>query len=136
MHSTDFRSVYIDTPYISKDGVAVDYRDFYHFLEGLTMYDEWRHHVDYRSKHRRLKPVSSEWTDKSRIHAAFDRLFRRYRQSIIVVSYRSDGIPSEAELVSLLKKYKAHVRVEHFGQYKRHYNDLSMRLCNGSAIAS
>lgn len=114
----EYDLVYVDTPYISKRGVAVDYLDFYHFLEGLTMYDEWGKHIDRRSKHRRLKPRLSEWTDKSRIHAAFDRLFKGYQRSIIVVSYRSDGIPSESELVSLLKRYKRNVRVEHFGQYK------------------
>jgi len=114
----EYDLVYIDTPYISKRGVGVDYLSFYHFLEGLTMYDEWGEHIDRRSKHRRLKPQPSEWTDKKRIHAAFDRLFGRCRESILVVSYRSDGIPSELELVSLLKRYKHHVRVEHFGQYK------------------
>jgi adenine-specific DNA-methyltransferase len=114
----EYDLVYIDTPYISKRGVAVDYLGFYHFLEGLTMYDEWGTHIDRRSKHRRLQPQSSEWTDRKRIHAAFDRLFQRYRESIVIVSYRSDGIPSEPELVSLLKKYKRDVRVEHFGQYK------------------
>ena len=70
------------------------------------------------SKHRRLKPRPSEWTDKNRIHAAFDRLFNRYRNSIMVVSYRSDGIPSESDLVSLLRRYKRNLRIEHFGQYK------------------
>lgn len=110
--------VYIDPPYISRRGAAVDYREFYHFLEGLTMYDEWDEHIDRRSKHRRLKPQPGEWTDKKRIHAAFDRLFRRYHESILVVSYRSDGIPSESELVSLLRRYKHDVRAEHFGQYK------------------
>ena len=114
----EYDLVYIDTPYISKRGVAVDYFWFYHFLEGLTMYDEWGKQIDRRSKHRRLKPRPSEWTDKKRIHAAFDRLFQRYQKSIIVVSYRSDGIPSESELLSLLKRYKRNVRVEHFGQYK------------------
>jgi len=114
----EYDLVYIDTPYISKRGVAVDYRDFYHFLEGLTMYDEWGKHIDRRSKHHRLKPQPSEWTDKKRIHTAFDRLFRRYQDSIIVVSYRSDGIPSESELVFLLKRYKGNVRVVHSGQYK------------------
>jgi adenine-specific DNA-methyltransferase len=114
----EYDLVYIDTPYISRRGVAVDYRDFYHFMEGLTMYDEWGQHIHHRSKHRRLKPESSEWTDKTRIHAAFDRLFRRYQESILVVSYRSDGIPSEAELISLLRRYKRDVHVEHFGQYK------------------
>ena len=110
--------VYIDPPYISRRGAAVDYREFYHFLEGLTMYDEWGEHIDCRSKHRRLKPQPGEWTDKKRIHAAFDRLFRRYQGSILVVSYRSDDIPSESELVSLIRRYKHDVRAEHFGQYK------------------
>ncbi len=114
----EYDLVYIDTPYISRRAVAVDYYWFYHFLEGLTMYDEWEEHIDQRSKHRRLKPRSSEWTDKKRIHSAFDRLFSRYQDSILVVSYRSDGIPSEEELVSMLKQYKRDVRVEHFGNYK------------------
>ncbi len=114
----EYDLVYLDPPYISARGVAVDYRDFYHFLEGLTMYDEWGQHIDRRSKHRRLKPQPSEWTDKQRIYTAFDRLFCRYRKSILVVSYRSDGIPSEPELVSLLEQYKRYVRAEHYGQYK------------------
>ena len=56
--------------------------------------------------------------DKRRVHAAFERLFDRFRESVLVVSYRSDGIPSEQELVSLLRQVKRHVRVEHFGQFK------------------
>ena len=110
--------VYIDTPYISGRGVGVDYRDFYHFLEGLAMYDEWKHQIDYASKHRRLRRRKSEWTDKKRISSAFNRLFERFRESIIVVSYRSDGIPSELELTSLLAKHKSTVRVEYYGNYK------------------
>lgn len=110
--------VYIDTPYISKSAVAVDYLGFYHFLEALTMYDEWDKYIDRCSKHLRLKRQPSEWTDKKRICSAFDNLFKRYQESIVVVSYRSDGIPSESELVSLLEKYKKDIRIEHFGQYK------------------
>lgn len=114
----EYDLVYIDPPYISKRGVGVDYRSFYHFLEGLTMYDEWSQHIDRQSQHRRLKLQPNAWIDKKQIHAAFERLFRRYQNSILVVSYRSDGIPSELELVSLLKRYKHHVQVEHSGQYK------------------
>jgi adenine-specific DNA methylase len=114
----EYDLVYIDPPYISKRGIVVDYLDFYHFLEGLTIYDEWRNHIDYQSKHHRLQRRSNQWLDKNQIHAAFDRLFQRYQHSIIVVSYRSDGIPSEAELASLLQQYKPEVRVEHFGQYQ------------------
>lgn len=114
----EYDLVYIDTPYISKRGTAVDYFEFYHFLEGLTMYDQWEKHIDHRSKHRRLKSRPSEWTNKTQIHHAFDRLFERYRNSILVVSYRSDGVPSEEELISLLKRYKQTVRVVHLGGYK------------------
>jgi adenine-specific DNA methylase len=114
----EYDLVYIDTPYISRRGVAVDYLSFYHFVEGLTMYDDWEANINYGAKHRPLKSRQSEWTDKTRICGAFDSLFRRFSQGIVVVSYRSDGIPSESELVSLLKRYKSRVRVEHFGPYK------------------
>jgi adenine-specific DNA-methyltransferase len=114
----EYDLVYIDTPYISEQGVAVDYLSFYHFLEGLTIYNDWGKQINRRSKHHRLKARPSDWNDKKRIHSAFNHLFERYQNSIIVVSYRSDGIPSEQQLVSLLKRYKRDVRVEHFGQYK------------------
>lgn len=114
----EYDLVYIDTPYISKRGVPVDYFWYYHFLEGLTMYDEWGKYIDRRSKHRRLKPRPNEWTDKKLIYNAFGSLFGRYQKSILVVSYRSDGIPSELELLSLLKRYKENVRIEHYGKYK------------------
>jgi adenine-specific DNA methylase len=126
-HATNFDAVeiedsydlvYIDPPYVSSRGTAVDYRDFYHFLEGLTMYDEWVEHIDWRSKHRRLVPKRTPWADRRGILSAFDRLFARFRDSILVVSYRTDGIPSEQELTSVLHRYKTNVRVEHYGHYR------------------
>lgn len=114
----DYDLVYIDPPYISEQGVGVDYRDFYHFLEGLTFYETWAIHLDWHSKHRRLHRIPNGWADKNRIAAAFDQLFQHYQRSILVVSYRSDGIPTEAELIALLQKYKEQVRVERYGQYQ------------------
>ncbi|MBN2137063.1 MAG: DNA adenine methylase [Sedimentisphaerales bacterium] len=104
-----FDLVYIDTPYISNNGTGVDYLDFYHFLEGLVNYSKWPDMIDYNSKHKRLKRSSCIWTDKKKIFAAFDRLFCKFKDSIIVVSYRSDGIPSICELIRLLKRYKPSV---------------------------
>jgi len=114
----EYDLVYIDTPYISKRGIAVDYRGFYHFLEGLAMYDKWEENINRKSRHRCLKVITNDWTDKRRIHSAFNRLFKRFKDSILVVSYRSDGIPSESELTSLLKRYKECVRAERYGKYK------------------
>ena len=110
--------IYIDTPYVSKNGIAVDYRHFYHFLEGLTFYYEWDKHIDRRYKHYCLKIIQNDWSDKNKIHNAFDKLFKHFRDSILIVSYRSDGIPSENELIDILKKYKSSVKVEHYGNYK------------------
>ena len=42
-------------------------------------------------------------------HSAFDKLFEKFKDSILVVSYRADGIPSIKELENLLKKYKADI---------------------------
>lgn len=102
----NFDLVYIDTPYISKKGVGVDYLGFYHFLEGLVNYEKWHSMIDYKTKHRKLKSKPSEWIDKNTIYSAFDRLFKKFQKSIFVVSYRSDGIPSPNELVDMLRKYK------------------------------
>jgi adenine-specific DNA-methyltransferase len=114
----DFDLVYIDTPYISQNGTGVDYFGFYHFLEGLINYSQWPDMIDYKTKHKRLKNGGSVWTDKNKIHSAFDRLFEKFRDSILVVSYRADGIPSVNELIELLKKYKANVQELNRTAYK------------------
>jgi adenine-specific DNA-methyltransferase len=101
--------VYLDPPYLNAKGVGVDYRDFYHFLEGLASYDAWPERVDQRSRHRRLTPVRSAWTHADTILGAFESVIARHRDSMIVLSYRNDGIPSKAALVDLLRRYKSRV---------------------------
>jgi adenine-specific DNA methylase len=114
----NFDLIYIDTPYISNKGTYVDYYGFYHFLEGLTFYNEWEREIDYNSKNHRLKPKKSIWNDKKEIFKGFDKLFKNYEDSILVVSYRNDGIPSENELKEILESYKNVVNVKNFGNYK------------------
>lgn len=96
--------VYIDTPYINEKGVGVDYGDFYHFLNGLLYYDNWANLIDFDSKHLRLKKRYNIWTDKDNILSGFNRLATQFRDSILVFSYRSNGIPSIDALIDLLKK--------------------------------
>ena len=111
-----FDLVYIDTPYISEKGVGVDYLDFYHFLEGIVNYDNWRHLIDENSKHKRLKLNGSDWTSPSKIEQSFEKLINHFRDSTLVISYRSDGIPSIEKIVDFLEKnnksvsiYESHV---------------------------
>ncbi|MFH0771952.1 MAG: DNA adenine methylase [Candidatus Omnitrophota bacterium] len=104
--------VYIDTPYISAKGVGVNYFDFYHFLEGIVFYDQWPELIDATSKHKKIKNGKNEWCNKGKIHGAFERLFDKFKNSILVVSYRDDGTPTIQELENMLKKHKKSVEIK------------------------
>ena len=60
-----------------------------------------------------------------RLHAidAFDRMFRKFSDSTLVLSYSSNGFPDLAELRTLMRRYKASVDVfekahrYHFGTH-------------------
>ena len=104
--------VYIDTPYISAKGVGVNYFDFYHFLEGIVFYDQWENLIDVNSKHKRIKNGKNEWCNKGEIHQAFERLLAKFKDSILVISYRDDGMPTIAELMKMLEKYKKLIEVK------------------------
>jgi len=94
--------VYIDTPYLNEKGVGVDYADFYHFLNGLVYYDKWDELIDFNSKHLRIKKEYSIWNDKENILNGFRNLIENFKNSILVFSYRSNGIPSIDSLIGLL----------------------------------
>ena len=110
--------VYIDTPYVNRHGVAVRYRDFYHFLEGLVQYHRWATMIDSESRHRRLRLRPDPWASPSRLAELFDQLFARFAESVLAVSYRSDGIPTIEELSGWLKRYKGRVRVIPYRRYQ------------------
>jgi len=103
--------VYIDTPYVRQSGTGVDYRDFYHFLEGMLHYERWHEMVDRSSRHLRLSREPNVWTRADTCRPAFRDLFDRFRASTLVVSYRSDGVPSIDELRTWLRDVKRRVDV-------------------------
>lgn len=105
--------VYIDTPYISAKGIGVNYFDFYHFLEGIVCYEQWPYLIDEKSKHKKIRNGKSEWCNKGEIHQAFEKLFKKFKDSIMVVSYRDNGTPAIAELVEMLRRYKTSIEVQH-----------------------
>ena len=96
--------VYIDPPYVGEHGKNVDYAGFYHFLDGMVDYDRWPERIDYATPHRRLRKEDSPWCDRTRIAGEFEKVFDRFSPSILVVSYRSDGIPSVDELSGMLRR--------------------------------
>jgi DNA adenine methylase/adenine-specific DNA-methyltransferase len=75
----------------------------------------------------KVKKIAKPFTPFSYRHTAleaFDRLFRAYRSSIIVLSYSSNGYPDRAALENLLRRYKPKVETHershryHFGTHK------------------
>lgn len=114
----EYDLVYLDPPYLNAAGVGVDYRDFYHFLEGMVQYDRWPELIDRSSKHLRLRPQDNPWVDPKRSTDMFRRVFERFRNSLLVVSYRSDGIPTVAELESALREVKKDVCVVELEAYQ------------------
>lgn len=116
--SDNFDLVYIDPPYLSEKGVGVDYRSFYHFLEGLCNYADWGSLIDYEKKHRPLKPTQTLWNDRRRVKNAFRDIIHKFSKSHLVISYRSDGIPSIQEIVKEVSGRKKNVRILEYANYR------------------
>lgn len=104
--------VYIDTPYIPNKGTLTHYRDFYHFLDGLTDYYNWKKQIDYDSKHRKLISEYNIWEDKKNINNGFRDLIQKFKNSKLVISYREDGIPSIDEITNILEENGKKVHIE------------------------
>lgn len=119
--------VYIDTPYLNDKGIGVDYADFYHFLNGLVDYDHWAERIDFNSKHLRLKRNYSVWNDRENIMAGFSSLIDNFKKSILVFSYRSNGIPSIDSLVSLLEEKGRHNELHFSHDIKYALSDTKSR---------
>lgn len=108
--------VYLDPPYVSTHSDN-DYTRRYHFIEGLVR--NWEGlEIEHHTATRKFKRIPSAFDSRRTIVSAFDDLFARWRDSIIVVSYSSNGIPTCEEMLGLLKRHKRRVRVhEHNHRY-------------------
>jgi adenine-specific DNA-methyltransferase len=113
----NFDLVYFDPPYISKKGIGVNYLDFYHFLEGMTDYYNWGKKIDVNSNHKKLFNSNDAWSNKTLILKNFEKLINKFKDSIIVISYRDDGIPSVDQLIELLNKYNKKIEI-HYLEYQ------------------
>jgi adenine-specific DNA methylase len=110
--------VYFDTPYISSKGTGVDYLDYYHFMEGLTSPDDWAGRILHRYKHKPLVGKGQNpWCDPKRIQDVFESTIKHFSNSVIVISYRSDGIPSIDTISSYLVRAGKQVKFFDSGPY-------------------
>jgi DNA adenine methylase/adenine-specific DNA-methyltransferase len=114
--------VYLDPPYVPRSDDNC-YMKRYHFLEGLSCYWKGVRIMEDTRVKKIEKPYTPFSYRKSAIQA-FDRLFQLYRDSIIVLSYSSNGFPDREILECLLRRYKATVTAfekphrYHFGTHR------------------
>jgi adenine-specific DNA-methyltransferase len=95
--------IYLDPPCVPRSDDNC-YIKRYHFLEGLFCY--WRgldimHDTKVKKIQKRFTPFSYRRTAAD----AFDRMFRLYRNSTIVLSYSSNGFPDLEVLENLMRRY-------------------------------
>ena len=123
--------VYIDPPYYSPYSDN-EYVRRYHFVEGISR--DWQDiQIQWHTKTKKFKGYPTPFSTRTGAHDAFDRLFKRYKDSLIVVSYSSNGLPDREEITALMAKYKDRVSVrsiDHvysFGNQNRKAHDSKNR---------
>lgn len=101
--------VYIDPPYYSPLSDN-EYVRRYHFVEGLAR--NWNGvEIQENTRTKKFKSYPTPFSSRKGAHDAFDKLFHRNRESILLVSYSSNSQPTQDEMVALMSKYKRNVSV-------------------------
>ena len=101
--------VYIDPPYYSPLSDN-EYVRRYHFVEGLAR--DWKGvEIQEHTKTKKFKSYPTPFSTRNGVADAFDKLFEKYRDSILIVSYSSNSLPTQDEMVEIMRRYKKHVEV-------------------------
>ncbi len=101
--------VYIDPPYYSKISDN-EYVRRYHFVEGLAR--NWNGvEIQEHTKTKKFKSYPTPFSTESGAEGAFEAMFEKYKESVIVVSYSSNCLPNREKMTELLARFKKHVEV-------------------------
>ena len=101
--------VYIDPPYYSPLSDN-EYVRRYHFVEGLAR--DWKGvEIQQYTQTKKFKSYPTPFATRKGAADAFDHLFRKFADSILIVSYSSNSLPTQDEMVAIMAKYKRHVEV-------------------------
>ena len=101
--------VYLDPPYYTTHSDN-DYVRRYHFVEGLCCY--WQGvEILYHTKTRKLRKYHTPFDSRTEVYPAFEQLFQKFSDSIIVTSYSSNSLPTRDDLIRMLHEVKEVVKV-------------------------
>lgn len=96
--------VYIDPPYYSPLSDN-EYVRRYHFVEGLAR--DWKGvEIQEHTITKKFKSYPTPFSTRKGAAVAFDHLFRKFKKNVLIVSYSSNSLPTQDEMVSIMSKYK------------------------------
>lgn len=99
-----FDLVYLDPPYTPPTDDN-DYIKRYHFLEGLSVYWEGQE-IMADTKTKKLRKRFTPFAYKRTVTDALGRLFEKFQDSTIVLSYSSNAVPNADTILGLLRDVK------------------------------
>lgn len=101
--------IYIDPPYYSPLSDN-EYVRRYHFVEGLAR--NWKGvEIQQHTLTKKFKSYPTPFSTRNGAADAFDRLFKKFSGSVLIVSYSSNSLPTQNEMVTIMSKYKKYVEV-------------------------
>jgi len=124
--------IYLDPPYYTPKSDN-DYTRRYHFIEGLVK--NWDGLIiQNHSIVKKFASYYSPFSKKETAYSAFEGLIKKYKDSIITISYSSNSFPNKLELLEMLKRVKNHVEVHEidhlysFGNQNNKIGNLNNRV--------
>lgn len=115
--------VYLDPPYVPRSDDNC-YIKRYHFLEGLSCYWEGLE-IMQQTKVKKIAKRYTPFSYRRTAVEAFHRLFGQFPpESILVLSYSSNGYPDLNGLIEIMKHYRCRITVHrqphryHFGTHE------------------
>lgn len=107
--NTDADLIYLDPPYYSPLSDN-EYVRRYHFVEGLAR--NWKNvQMQWNTKTKKFKNYPTPFSSKDTTYQAFEKLFDKYQNKKVIVSYSSNSLPTKDEMITMMKSRFSTVKV-------------------------
>lgn len=113
--SNGYDLVYLDPPYVQKSKKDTYWKK-YHFLEGLVNYPDMESLIEKELKINQLKKniQMEQWEEPSLFKKKLFSLIEKHKKSIVALSYMTNAIPSEDELIDFFNKTFPNVEISYY----------------------
>ena len=107
--------IYIDPPYVSQNESynRDNYWRRYHFLEGLSIYEDWEKRIDLASDIRMMAVPNHfvSWSRKATFRDLLFQLIKLHNHSTVALSYVDNGYPAREEIQDFFEQKFAKVYI-------------------------